>query len=528
MQEHYTVKEQLEIRGIKKSLILTTAMTCVAAFFQKLALVPIKTIITTSLPFLIIIGIIYLILQRKKARKKTTVLKWVSAFMLASFPILAKYNYAISIDWLYAAQGIHIAGLSMLSLIILQFYYDKKLYLFFIVYVFLHWSGFLYAAHLHGVEMPLHAIVNGQPHIGIILLRQIYFILMMICIAYASYTNIPEMERFDEQTSRQRKIIEEQSRHQHELASEIKENISELFSELDDQHAVIDDFNDQMQGQASTFEEISATIEELQSSSESISNSAEKQSSDSSRMDETLNNFRELKKEIQEKFDETIRAIEAVVNQTTAGKEKVENVVATINEIKEQSNRIGQTITIIIDIADKINLLSLNASIEAARAGEHGRGFAVVADEIGKLAVQTSDSTKEIESLLKQNSVTTSGGVDVINEASVLIRGMIEQIAQNSDRIKSLQSYNNREVAFLDEIQEQMKLNLALSKDIGLATAEQKHATESTSKSVEHVNEMIMQMADGVSNLAASFKKIADNAGKLSQKSSEVDIADEA
>lgn len=82
-----------------------------------------------------------------------------------------------------------------------------------------------------------------------------------------------------------------------------------------------------------------------------------------------------------------------------------ERMVRQFSELKAEMNAIREIITLIGDIAQRTNMLALNASIESARAGELGRGFAVVAQEVKKLAEETDVSAQLSSDRIKDLSV---------------------------------------------------------------------------------------------------------------------------
>ena len=106
--------------------------------------------------------------------------------------------------------------------------------------------------------------------------------------------------------------------------------------------------------------------------------------------------------------------------------EGMENINQSIGTLSAQIEKVGQAmsqiddmVSMIMDIAEETNLLSLNASIEAARAGESGRGFAVVAEQIGKLATNSSTAADDIAKLTEEINNTVSAAVEDM-EASVV------------------------------------------------------------------------------------------------------------
>ena len=109
-------------------------------------------------------------------------------------------------------------------------------------------------------------------------------------------------------------------------------------------------------------------------------------------------------------------------------RQKIQMIAELILELSEHSQQIGNTISVVDDIAEQTNMLALNAAVEAARAGEHGKGFAVVAGEIRKLADESKQAITKITSLTSNIQYTTNSTVMATEEGSKEIEAVVRDI----------------------------------------------------------------------------------------------------
>jgi methyl-accepting chemotaxis protein len=230
----------------------------------------------------------------------------------------------------------------------------------------------------------------------------------------------------------------------------------------------------QMSQVASAMEEMAATIVAVSRNAENVSRSA-KEATGVAEQNRTV-------------FTKTVVEMMGFSDKVKASAELMET-------LSKQSDRIGEVVGVIDDIADQTNLLALNAAIEAARAGDQGRGFAVVADEVRRLAERTGRATKEIGEMIKTIQRQMADTVGAMRAGSTMVSKGVEAAEQGS--------------AFIQEILQTVSNTLAQIEQITAAIHQQSAAAEQVSHNVEGVTTIAKQTAAGAGAAAQATQELS-------------------
>lgn len=130
--------------------------------------------------------------------------------------------------------------------------------------------------------------------------------------------------------------------------------------------------------------------------------------------------------------------VQETAGEANKGVSNVRQTLFAVAEVKSSTDKIENMNFTIQQIAEKVNMLSLNASIEAARAGQYGRGFAVVAEEISKLAERTTTSAATISELVTEEIERVDVASDLVNQLANSFLSIADNMSEIDDFIHEI------------------------------------------------------------------------------------------
>jgi len=271
-----------------------------------------------------------------------------------------------------------------------------------------------------------------------------------------------------------------------EISREIQAGVHEIGDSTGEILSAVSRHTESAGEQSAAISQTSATVNELRAAA-----------------DDTAQRAREVARQASDSVavsDEGSEAVGAIAEAMEEIRTRVDGIAREILTLSERTQQIGAITATVNDLADRSNLLALNASIEAARAGEHGRGFAVVAEQVRRLSEQSKDATAQVETILNDVRDATAAAVSASQQGTKVVDNGLSLTGRAGEGIQSL----------ADTIREAS----AAAEQIAASAHQQSVGMDQIAEAMTNIDDGTAQFLDG----AQQSQRVAGDLNELSGK----------
>ncbi len=243
---------------------------------------------------------------------------------------------------------------------------------------------------------------------------------------------------------------------------------------------VADSFNAMIEGQRAILQQISETSKQLAAATTQIYAAAQEQQATATEQSAGVDEASQTMQSLLQSAAHIAESARGVLGNAERTKETTDGMAKRFAELSGHTNRIAELLDVIREIADRSDLLALNASLEATRAGEAGRSFALVAAEMRRLAERVTASVQDVKLLVTDVRAFGSSTLMATEEARRLAESTTESARQ-----------------------------------ITLVTQQQRTATEQVSQGMREITAALTQSVSAATQIRTSTEALKNQADRL-------------
>ncbi|MBH2666685.1 Tar ligand binding domain-containing protein [Serratia marcescens] len=247
-------------------------------------------------------------------------------------------------------------------------------------------------------------------------------------------------------------------------------------------------------------ESILIGLQEIAEGNNDLSSRTEQQAAS---LEETAASMEQLTATVKQNADNARQASQLArdASATAAkGGELAGDVVTTMHDVANSSQKIGAITSVIDGIAFQTNILALNAAVEAARAGEQGRGFAVVAGEVRNLASRSAQAAKEIKLLIDESVSRVKHGSVLVENSGATMQDIVRSVTRVTDIMGEIASASDEQSRGIEQVTQAVT-------QMDQVTQQNAALVEESASAATALEEQAITLADAV----AVFRLADDN-----------------